>query len=676
MAFRGWRVACLAFVLLAPLLVIPVDASAAVVPGWEIVATPDNTQFRGAAAVSADDAWLVGRAGGPSDAVAYHWDGTSWTLSPSVFEGNPSELYAVDALTSSNVWAVGGHDCCPFSSNFDGSGWTSHPIPGMGGALDVGIVSATDAWAVGFVDGAIGGVGMHTPAYARWNGTAWSGVAPSFTVGAVLTSVEVRSSTDIWAGGFRVDVDADPRIFMTHFNGSSWSQVSLPDVGIGQIEGIVAFSSSSAYAVGWQGAPGEPRQTLVLNWNGATWSTDPSPDVTTLDNELTAVDGTSETDIWAVGSTRTDEFHQQTLSIHRDASGWSVVPTPNPSASSSASLTTVAAPAPDAAFAGDTFIASFGPEVLHDSSLQISAGFSNWGYPIPIQGALTLSGFSFAGQRDISILRASGTSEPIEVGTAQTGNDGSFTFADKPPAQGQYTYTARFLGDATWDGSDSSDVGKMNGIGTRVGLRAPNKIRFGETATLIAHLGRRLDSDVLTIYSKRPNQEERVVAQGSVNADGELRVRVHPSVNTMYEARFAGDTKFSPSRSGWKVVGVVPIFSAKAVNRDGTDGAYAVYRYDQRCPGSPHQGCPTVAGHLKPAHPGHKVFGWLQVQVDGIWRSGGTFSAKLNSRSRLSLAFFYRDRKVVGLHLRVRYFFEGDKDHLVAKSPWVYFVVR
>jgi hypothetical protein len=672
--------ACLGFAMLAPLLVMPVGASAAIVPGWEIVATPDNTQFRGAAAVSADDAWLVGRVGGPSDAVAYHWDGTSWTLSPPISEGNPSELYAVDALTSSDVWAVGGHDCCPFSTHFDGSDWTSHPIPAIGeyypGVLDVGMVSATDAWAVGFVDDIVGSGLNHTPAYLRWNGLAWFGVVPPFHVGAVLTSVEVRSSTDVWAGGYRTDVDADPRPFLTHFNGSTWSQSTLPDVGIGQINGIVAFGASSAFAVGWQRAVGEPRRTLVLKWNGATWSPDPSPDVTTLGNELTAVDGSSATDIWAVGSTRTDEFHQVTLAIHRDASGWSVVPTPNPSASSSAILTTVAAPAADAAIAGDTFIASFGPDVAHDSSLQISAGFSNWGQPIPIHGTLTLSGYSFAGQREIAILRASGTSEPIEVGTTQTGNDGSFAFADKPPTQGEFTYTARFLGDATWDGSEASDVGKMNGIGTPVGLRAPNKIKFGETATLTAHLGKYLDSDVLTIYSKRPNEEERVVARGSVNADGDLRVRVHPSVNTKYEARFAGDTKFSPSESGWKGVGVVPIFSASAVNRDATDGAYAVYRYDPRCPGSPHQGCPTVAGHLKPAHPGHKVYGWLQVQVDGIWRSGGTFSAKLNSRSRLSLAFFYRDRKVVGLHLRVRYFFEGDKDHRVAKSPWVYFVVR
>jgi hypothetical protein len=287
-----------------------------------------------------------------------------------------------------------------------------------------------------------------------------------------------------------------------------------------------------------------------------------------------------------------------------------------------------------------------------------------------------LSGYSFAGQRDISILRASGANEPIEVGTTQTGNGGSFTFADTPPAQGEYTYTAKFLGDATWDGSEASDVGRMNGVGTSVGLRAPNKIIFGKTATLTAHLGNHLDSDVLTIYSKQPNEAERVVAQGSVDADDELRVRVHPSANTKYEARFAGDTKFAPSGSGWKAVGVVPIFSAKAVNRDATEGAYAVYRYDPRCPGSPHQGCPTVAGHLAPAHPGHKVYGWLQVQVHGIWRSGGTFGAKLNRRSRLSIAFFYSDRKIVGVHVRVRYFFEGDKDHLAAKSPWVYFVVR
>ena len=89
----------------------------------------------------------------------------------------------------------------PAASAASCQNWTGVPPPSPGTAgnvLDgVAMVSACDAWAVGFSDGAAQTLAEH------WNGSSWA-VVPSPNPGSTfntLTSVRAVSATDIWAVG-------------------------------------------------------------------------------------------------------------------------------------------------------------------------------------------------------------------------------------------------------------------------------------------------------------------------------------------------------------------------------------------------------------------------------------------------------------------------------------------
>ncbi len=88
---------------------------------WEIVVSPNPggsgiNSFNGLSGVdatAANDAWAVGHYFSLSDqpagssTLAIHWDGSAWTMVATPREGTGSSLSEVDALSLTDVWAVG-----------------------------------------------------------------------------------------------------------------------------------------------------------------------------------------------------------------------------------------------------------------------------------------------------------------------------------------------------------------------------------------------------------------------------------------------------------------------------------------------------------------------------------------------------------------------------------------
>src|ERR1700680_1950347 len=85
---------------------------------WQVVPSPNpgantvsDTNFTGVSATSATHAWAVG-INMTSDALLHplleHWDGHSWKVVKAPEPpGRQSEFHGVDALSPTNVWAVG-----------------------------------------------------------------------------------------------------------------------------------------------------------------------------------------------------------------------------------------------------------------------------------------------------------------------------------------------------------------------------------------------------------------------------------------------------------------------------------------------------------------------------------------------------------------------------------------
>ena len=91
-------------------------------------------------AVSATDAWAVGdylnRAGGGWRTLIVHWDGTSWTRVPSPLgESKKATLAGVSAVSATDAWAVGRVANSTTGQqrtlilHWDGTSWTRVPSP-------------------------------------------------------------------------------------------------------------------------------------------------------------------------------------------------------------------------------------------------------------------------------------------------------------------------------------------------------------------------------------------------------------------------------------------------------------------------------------------------------------------------------------------------------------------
>ncbi|MEU5877056.1 hypothetical protein [Spirillospora sp. NPDC047279] len=102
---------------------------------------------------------------------------------------------------------------------------------------------------------------------------------------------------------------------------ATWTVVPSPNPASGDtlLLGADAISTTNVWAVGRSDGGTAPfRRTLTMRWNGSAWSVVPSP--TPVDGgQLNDVDGTSATDVWAVGT------HVQRW----NGSAWNVVPSPS-----------------------------------------------------------------------------------------------------------------------------------------------------------------------------------------------------------------------------------------------------------------------------------------------------------------------------------------------------------
>jgi hypothetical protein len=131
-----------------------------------------------------------------------HWDGTSWTQTPSPSPGTSPGLTAVTASSPTSAWAVGFQDPIRVGPNqgsdllllhWDGSQWAVFPTPSAArGLTGVATGPAGTVWAVGFATSQNGGTPLVEPLV---------GVMPAVageTAGAATAAI---SAADLRVGG-------------------------------------------------------------------------------------------------------------------------------------------------------------------------------------------------------------------------------------------------------------------------------------------------------------------------------------------------------------------------------------------------------------------------------------------------------------------------------------------
>lgn len=228
---------------------------------WSVVPSPviaGGSGFDAVDALNANDAWAVGfRAGGlpefqaTSVTLTAHWDGTRWTAVPSPNISNRSHrLEDVAAIASDDVWAVGYYRNWTelyktLILHWNGSSWSITPSPNFPGEnflYGVSGTSANDVWAVG---DAWDGV-TSKQIFLHWDGSAWSQVdgpgGPTACVGC-SGDVLAMGPNDVWAVGSTIG----------HWDGTQWSLVPNPEIsgttGI-TLRALAKVGACDAWAVG------------------------------------------------------------------------------------------------------------------------------------------------------------------------------------------------------------------------------------------------------------------------------------------------------------------------------------------------------------------------------------------------------------------------------------------
>jgi hypothetical protein len=264
-------------------LIVRFDGSA-----WSAVSSPNegtaNNGLNGVSMISGGG-WAVGyyQAGGYQP-LAMSWNGTKWSLnSPATFPSD-SLFIGVDTLADGTAWAVGfqtttGGTRLTLIEHASGGTWTQVASPNVAASTDNSLMAvsgtqATGLWAVGYY---LSPTGLQ-PLVLRYDTTrpspSWalvSGVPSPGQVDTVLTGVDVRSASDVWAVGYYNDGSAD-RPLALHWNGSSWSSSAVP--GTGLLRKVRALASGKVWAAGaYYDASTQRYQTLAVYFSGTSWAT-------------------------------------------------------------------------------------------------------------------------------------------------------------------------------------------------------------------------------------------------------------------------------------------------------------------------------------------------------------------------------------------------------------------
>jgi hypothetical protein len=247
---------------------------------WTIVPTPSPRQeychLDSVTAAPGGSVWAVGNCDVSETPIVERWDGSAWHI---VYKPLLDAIMtSLSASSDSDVWAVGyenqhGGPTLAVALHWDGSSWAQvrMPRPGRYNVFGVSAVAPGDVWAVG--------TSWQPPAIAEnWNGERWRATKVPGRHGREshndLSAVSLDSPSDGWAVGYWQGQYPATGPLIEHWDGSGWSTVHGPahdshGLPIGW-NAVVSTSPTSAWAVGSTYDNGE--HGVVGHWDGTAWT--------------------------------------------------------------------------------------------------------------------------------------------------------------------------------------------------------------------------------------------------------------------------------------------------------------------------------------------------------------------------------------------------------------------
>jgi len=187
----------------------------------------------------------------------------------------------------------------------------------------VSALADNEVWAVG----STGSGNTDRPTIAFWDGSSLQVLSPLGSAArGWLQGVSALSSDDVWAvGNTTLGAGWKTRALVTHWDGQQWKVTPLPVLPAdSDLRDVKAFASDDVWAVGDAGAD----HGLVFHFDGNAWRRVDIGNVAPAGTSLSAIDGRTPTDIWAVGGSNLNgtTFGWSDLILHWDGHRWSNIP--------------------------------------------------------------------------------------------------------------------------------------------------------------------------------------------------------------------------------------------------------------------------------------------------------------------------------------------------------------
>ena len=288
--------------------------------------SPGDSALYAIDALSPKDVWAVGYKyqGSQSFPLVEHWDGTAWSIIPNPPNVEQSQMYGVTAVAPNDVWIVGQTWVVSdraYILHWDGTSLQVVPPvnPGSYVALyDVATVAPNNVWAVG--SSSPNGHDYFT-LVEHWNGASWSVVPSASGTYDTLSGIAVVAANDVWAVGWAL-TSAE----ILHWDGQAWTFSPTGSVGnYASFYGVAAIASDDVWAFGSGNG-----KALASHWNGSVWQLVRTPRAGRDGNSFYAGSALASNNVWAVGQSLDPHIGWHTLAMHYDGVRWRIVRTPNP----------------------------------------------------------------------------------------------------------------------------------------------------------------------------------------------------------------------------------------------------------------------------------------------------------------------------------------------------------
>ncbi|WP_200307384.1 YncE family protein [Streptomyces adelaidensis] len=250
--------------------------------------------------------------------------------------------------------------------------------------------------------------------------------------------------------------------------------------------------------------------------------------------------------------------------------------------------------------------------------------------------------------------------------------DGTYSFADTPPAGGKVTYTVRYAGDAEHHAASAADTVEVSRATTTLTLDKNRKVyAYGADVKFTAHLGKTYKNRKVEIWadpygSDKPN---RLVKSGTVNSSGNLSVTIDLKRDTKLSAKFTGDARYKAktvTNTVYTKVRVSTTIKGHYTTKSAWNQKYHYIRKSKD----------PVFTTTMTYYPKREQRLQLQAYYQGAWRDAGSQYFPLGSAgvSQITLT----GTPTTGIRFRVRSEYHdttsGDNVNATTYGGWKYFI--